>query len=230
MLSSQLESTPDEFDTEGSLLQNLWFPISIGVLAFALAGVRGKVGSTELILAGLVLDITGAIVLATPDISLRNFVATPEELEEARDQLFEIGHMIRGEADENRMDALIEIIEKSWEGDIASEPHSIYVRKLYPDEPQRAVRIMYSEDAETPEERLFEGDFEDKGEAVFGGEDYDWIAQQTIFYQWVGNEITRTKKRIRHLQTQGAIILTFGFSLQLISVIGGGAEVLTRKR
>lgn len=219
MLSSQLESTPNKFDTEGGVLQNLWFPISIGVLAFALAGVRGRVGSTELILVGLLLDITGAIVLATPDISLRNFVATPEELEEARDQLFEIGHMIRGEANEKRMDALLEIINDNWEGDMVSEPHSIYIRKLYPDEPQKGVRIMYSEDAETPEGRLFEGDFEDKGEAVFGGEDYDWIAQQTIFYQWVGDEITRTKMRIRQIQTQGAIILTFGFSLQLLSVI-----------
>jgi len=150
---------------------------------------------------------------------LRNFVATPEELEEARDQLFEIGHMIRGEANEKRMDALIEIIEENWEGEMISEPHSIYIRKIYPNEPSRGVRVMYSEDAETPEERLFKGDFEDKGEAAFGGEDYDWIAQQTIFYQWIGDEITRTKKRIRQLQTQGAVILTFGFLLQLLSVI-----------
>jgi len=200
------------------LTQNLWFPVLIGVVVVVLGALRGQLESSQLLFIGLILDIAGAIILASPDLALRRHIATPEKLEEARNQLFEIEYIIRNDNNKEFIDILTDIIRKYWDGDVKGNPHSIYIRRLYPDRPEEGVRVMYSEDAETPEERVWEGDFSDLNEAVFGGEDYDWIAQQDVFFQWVGEEITLIKKHLRDLQTQGAIILILGFVLQLLSV------------
>jgi hypothetical protein len=160
---------------------------------------------------GLILDIIGALVIAFPDLVLRRFITTPETFTEARFRLFQLGYMIRGQADDEQMDAITEVIESHWEAELMDEPDQILIRQRHGANSANSVAIVYDGDAEgflgvhIPDEQRI------------SDEKHDWIAQDVGVYEWIGDEIQRIQRRLRWFLTGGAIILLLGFALQIVA-------------
>ena len=163
---------------------------------------------------GLALDIVGALVIALPDLVFRRYITTPETLTEARYRLFQVGYMIRGQADSEHMDAITDVIREQWEeGEVRSDPEQILIRQRWGADSADSIALVYNGDAEgfvelhAPENQQMDE------------EEYDWIAQEFVLYDWMGDEIHRIQRRLRWTLTGGALILLSGFILQAVAYL-----------
>lgn len=209
--------------TAGELLL---FPITMFFVGMIVAAIRGAASSRVLILSGLVLDIVGAIGLALPDLILRRHITTPDSLIESRRQLFEVGHLIRDETDDERMNAIVDVIRKYWAGELSKNPYQIAIRKVHPGYPDQAVIVVYEEDGDGPVEwakrhhnlqQIMNMGKSEYRKMLSSVEDFDFVGQQTPVYQWIGNGIRDIQQRLRWYRTEATITLAYGFFLMLLS-------------
>jgi hypothetical protein len=207
------------------LLNYLLLPFTLFFLAIVLGFSQDKIDKPTVVAVGLTIDIIGALLLALPDLAVRQYLTTPNKLREVRNQLFQVGHATRNGYSTELFEVIEKVIESYWAGDLRDQPQEVYVKRVFPPgqgrSSEKGILVQYksAEEAETPIERTQKMDPEEYSleEAVFGGEDYDWVAQQTLFYQWLGEEIERLERHLTWIRTQGGIVLMGGFTLQLIA-------------
>ena len=208
-----------ESRTQRSPLDFLIFPAFLFFLAILLSLLQYQTAPAIGIIAGLGLDLAGAILLAVPDLAAGRYIPVPEKLQEARHQLFEVGHLVSGNEFDERVDNILRVIRRNWDGEILEYPYQIDLRTYHRYGSPEAVLLIYNKDAEAPKdyaERVSEGNEVDPS-LVFEAEGSDWVAAKGVLYEWIGDEIARIQRRLRLLRAQGAIMLIFGFTLQIVA-------------
>lgn len=163
-----------------------------------------------LIVGGLCLDLLGALVLAAPDLPGLKQRLTPEQLEEARSQFMELGYL--SEADP-RYEDVSSVMQQNVEW-LDDSPYR-FVIDHYPARGTEAMYVVYGKDGLGPFD-----DLEDTGVVeAQERESFDWVADKSVVYEWLGDEIVRMKQQARLIRGVGAIGIAIGFALQLLSYL-----------
>lgn len=87
---------------------------------------------------GLCLDLLGALVLAAPDLPGLKQRLTPEQLEEARSQFMELGHLSENDP---RQEDIVSVVHQNVEWLDVSPPDSLSIT-IRPGGPRRCMSSM----------------------------------------------------------------------------------------
>lgn len=164
---------------------------------------------------GLLLEMLGAFMMATPDVLSGRFLLSPPdlpvvrqgvratELEEGRRRLRELGRLDR---DDRNFEEVMEVIETHWDAEFSAVPQA-FVFDNHPGYQGPMLCVLYV--ADPPE--------------TFGGvsirtrldaDAYDWVTDEETLYDWIGEEIVVARKQTEFFRGAGAGVLATGASLQ----------------
>lgn len=170
----------------------------------------GFVSLPPLVVGGLCLDLLGALVLAAPDLPGLKQRLTPEPLEEARSQFMELGYLSEGDP---RYEDISSVVQQNVEW-LDDSPYRLVIDH-YPARGTEAMYVVYEEDGLGPFDELEDTDVVEAQER----DSFDWVADKSVVYEWLGDEIVRMKQQARLIRGIGAIGIAVGFALQLLSYL-----------
>lgn len=164
---------------------------------------------------GLLFEMTGAFMMATPDVLAGRFLfSLPDlpivrqgvratELEEGRRQLLDTGELDR---DDKHFEQVMGVIEKRWGGTFSAVPQA-FVFDDHPGNQAPVLCVLYVAD---PPDGF--GDVSIR--TRLGRDAYDWIADEETVYEWLGQEIVAARRQTEFFRGAGAAVLALGASLQ----------------
>ena len=164
---------------------------------------------------GLLLEMTGAFMMATPDVLAGRFLfSLPDlpvvrqgmratELEEGQRRLLDTGRIDR---DDRYFEQVMQVIEERWSGEFAAVPQA-FVFDDHPGEQDPMLCVLYV--ADPPE--VF-GDVSVR--TRLGADAYDWVCDESTMYQWISEEIAAARRQTEFFRGAGAGVLALGASLQ----------------
>lgn len=164
---------------------------------------------------GLLLEMTGAFMMATPDVLAGRFLfSLPDlpvvrqgvratELEEGRRQLLDTGSLDR---DDRHFEQVMQVIEKRWDGEFSAVPQA-FIFDDHPGSQDPILCVLYV--ADPPQ--VFGGV---SIRTRLGADAYDWITDEETVYEWLGEEIVAARRQTEFFRGVGAGVLASGASLQ----------------
>lgn len=164
---------------------------------------------------GLLLEMTGAFMMATPDVLAGRFLfSLPDlpvvrqgvratELEEGQRRLLDTGRLDR---DDRYFEQVMRVIEQRWDGGFSAVPQA-FVFDDHPGEQDPMLCVLYV--ADPPD--VF-GDVSIR--TRLGADAYDWITDESTMYEWIGEEIAGARRQTEFFRGAGAGVLATGASMQ----------------
>jgi hypothetical protein len=164
---------------------------------------------------GLLLEMTGAFMMATPDVLAgRFFFRLPDlpvlrqgvrasELEEGRRKLLDTETLNRND---RNFEQVMEVLRKQWDGEFSAVPQA-FVFDDHPGSQDPMVCVLYVAD---PPQTF--GDVSIRTRLDGGA--YDWVADQETIYEWLGDEIAASRRQTEFFRGAGAGVLALGASMQ----------------
>lgn len=164
---------------------------------------------------GLLLEMTGAFMMAIPDVLAGRFFVTPpdlpvlrqgvraSELEEGRRQLLDTGRIDR---DDSHFEQVMRVVEERWTGEFSAVPQS-FVFDDHPGEQAPMLCVLYVAD---PPAMVADLSVRTRLDA----DAYDWITDESTLYEWLGQEVTAARQQTEFFRGAGAGVLALGASMQ----------------
>lgn len=164
---------------------------------------------------GLLLEMAGAFMMATPDVLAGRFFVTPPnlpvlrqgvratELEEGRRQLLDTGRIDR---QDSHFEQVMNVVEERWDGEFSAVPQS-FVFDDHPGEQDPMLCVLYVAD---PPAMYADVSLRTRLDA----DAFDWIADESTLYEWLGEEVTAARRQTEFFRGAGAGVLALGASLQ----------------
>lgn len=164
---------------------------------------------------GLLLEMTGAFMMATPDVLAGRFLfSLPDlpivrqgmratELEEGQRRLLDTGRIDR---DDRYFEQVMKVIEERWGGEFSAVPQA-FVFDDHPGEQDPMLCVLYVADPPA----VF-GDVSVR--TRLGADAYDWICDESTMYQWLSEEIAAARRQTEFFRGAGAGVLALGASMQ----------------
>lgn len=82
----------------------------------------------------------------------------------------------------------------------------------YPARGTEAMYVVYEEDGIGPFDDLDDTDIV----AAQERDSFDWVADKSVVYEWLGTKIIRMKQQARLIRGVGAVGIAVGFAFQLL--------------
>ncbi|WP_435128533.1 hypothetical protein [Halobaculum sp. D14] len=158
---------------------------------------------TSPLIVGLLLDMTGALLMAGPDLPLVQRGFDPELIEEGRNRLVNVGHL---GADHRAFDAVMGVVADAWDGTVERPPTGLVVDD-HPGRPRPTMCLLYTERPETLDRVSIR--------TRLDADDFDWVAPAPDVYDWLGESVTDTRQRSQRFRGVGAVILAVGYAIQI---------------
>lgn len=164
---------------------------------------------------GLLLEMLGAFMMATPDVLSGRFLVSPPdlpvvrqgvratELEEGRRRLRELGRLDR---DDRHFEEVMGVVEKHWDAEFSAVPQA-FVFDEHPGYQGPMLCVLYVAD---PPETFGEVSIRTRLDA----DAYDWVCDEATLYNWIGDEIVAARKQTEFFRGAGAAVLATGASMQ----------------
>lgn len=166
---------------------------------------------------GLLLEMLGAFMMATPDVlsgrflfSLPNIPVVRQgvratELEEGRRRLRELGRLDR---DDRYFEEVMDVVDEHWNAEFSAVPQA-FVFDDHPGYQGPMLCVLYVAD---PPETFGDVSIRTRLDA----DAYDWVCDEETLYDWIGEEITAARRQTEFFRGAGAAVLATGASLQAV--------------
>ena len=164
---------------------------------------------------GLLLEMLGAFMMATPDVLSGRFLLSPPdlpvvrqgvratELEEGRRRLRELGRLDR---DDRYFEEVMSVIEEHWDAEFSAVPQA-FVFDEHPGYQGPMLCVLYVAD---PPEMFGDVSIRTRLDA----DAYDWVSNEETLYDWIGEEIVAARQQTEFFRGAGAAVLATGASMQ----------------
>ena len=164
---------------------------------------------------GLLLEMLGAFMMATPDVLSGRFLVSPPdlpvvrqgvratELEEGRRRLRELGRLDR---DDRHFEEVMGVVAEHWDAEFSAVPQA-FVFDEHPGYQGPMLCVLYVAD---PPETFGEVSIRTRLDA----DAYDWVSDEATLYNWIGDEIVAARKQTEFFRGAGAAVLATGASMQ----------------
>lgn len=164
---------------------------------------------------GLLLEMLGAFMMATPDVLSGRFLLSPPdlpvirqgvratELEDGRRRLRELGRLDR---DDRHFEELMDVVDEHWNAGFAAVPQA-FVFDEHPGYQGPMLCVLYVAD---PPETFGDVSIRTRLDA----DAYDWVCDEATLYNWIGEEIVAARRQTEFFRGAGAAVLASGASLQ----------------
>lgn len=164
---------------------------------------------------GLLLEMLGAFMMATPDVlSGRFHFPLPDlpivrqgvratELEEGRRRLRELGRIDR---DDRYFEEVMSVVEEHWNAEFSAVPQA-FVFDEHPGYQGPMLCVLYVAD---PPESFGDVSIRTRLDA----DAYDWVCDEATLYNWIGDEIVTARRQTEFFRGFGAAVLATGASMQ----------------
>mgnify|MGYP000088283933 CR=1 FL=1 len=164
---------------------------------------------------GLLLEMLGAFMMATPDVLSGRFLISPPdlpvvrqgiratELEEGRRRLRELGRLDR---DDRHFEEVMDVIETHWDAEFSAVPQA-FVFDEHPGYQGPMLCVLYVAD---PPEMFGDVSIRTRLDA----DAFDWISDEETLYDWIGEEVVAARQQTEFFRGAGAAVLATGASLQ----------------
>lgn len=152
---------------------------------------------------GLLFEMLGALVMAAPDLPIlrRGLLAT--EIEEGGRRLLHQGELTR---DNLRFYAVKSIVTSRWDVSFERRPQS-FVFGNHPGRDEPMLCVVYDEDPPEVSDEV-------SIRTQLAGNEFDWVCDESTFYDWLSEEVLSSEQRSKLIRGIGAFMLAGGVGLQ----------------
>lgn len=169
---------------------------------------------------GLLFEMLGAFMMATPDVLSGRFLfSLPDlpvvrqgvratELEEGRRRLRELGRLDR---DDRHFEEVMGVVEEHWDAQFSAVPQA-FIFDEHPGYQGPMLCVLYVAD---PPETFGEVSIRTRLDA----DAYDWVSDEETLYNWIGEEIVVARRQTEFFRGAGAAVLATGASLQAVPYV-----------